>query len=974
MSYIGLDAYELINEENLDDIHAKGAFLKHKKTGAQVILLQNDDENKAFYIGFRTPPHDSTGLPHILEHSVLCGSKKFPVKEPFIELAKGSLNTFLNAITFPDRTLYPVASTNDKDFKNLMHVYMDAVFCPQVYEKKEVFMQEGWNYHLEDIDGEITYNGVVYNEMKGAYSNPENVLDRFMLKALFPDTPYRHDSGGDPEMIPHLTYEEFLDFHAKYYHPSNSYIYLYGDFDAYERLKWLDDEYLSSYDATKVDSAIPLQKPFEAVSEIEIPYPISAQDTEEENTYLAYSKVIGNVLDRELFIAYNVLDYALLSAPGAPLKKALIDAGIGKDVYGSYDGDLYQPVFTVVSKNAESSQKEKFNQIIEDVLKEQIKNGIDRQSLEAGIHTIEFRYREADFGSFPKGLAYGMQVASGWIYDNENPLKYLEALKILDELKNKIGTGYFEELIKQYLLDNKHGALITVYPKQGLTMEADAHLREELSQYKKTLGQEELEALVRTSESLTEYQLSPDSEEALLTIPLLEREDLTKEVSPIIYEECQINGIKTIFHEVETNGIGYIRLLFETDKLESKDLPYLGILQESLGVIDTNKRTYQELNNDIAAKTGGIDTSLDIFQKVEDAPYDGVRPMFEIKAKALYDKLPEAMSFISEIVLQSKLSDTKRLKEMLDMEESDLSTKFPSAGHRIAVTRARSYASVAAAFQDGTDGVAYYDKVCEIIDSFETEKDNLVNKLKELSEQIFCSEKLLISFTGTKEGFSKFKEAVMQTIADFPKGKAVETKELKLPLVHKNEGFKTAAKVQYVAQAGNFLEDGIPYTGALHVLRTILAYDYLWQQVRVVGGAYGCMCAFNRAGNASFVSYRDPHLRRTLDVYKNVIDYVRTFSASEREMTKYIIGAINEIDQPLTPAMKGERSLNLYLNGITPELLKKEREEILNVTQEDIHKLDKILQSVINKNRICVIGGEEQVEKEAEIFDEVRSL
>ena len=423
-------AYEMIQQEELKGIRSRGCLLRHKKSGARVLLIENDDDNKVFSIGFRTPPKDSTGVPHIMEHSVLCGSKNFPAKDPFVELVKGSLNTFLNAMTYPDKTVYPVASCNDKDFQNLMHVYMDAVLYPNIYQHEEIFRQEGWSYKLDSPEGELQYNGVVYNEMKGAFSSPESVLDRVILNTLFPDTSYANESGGDPEYIPDLTYEQFLDFHRKYYHPSNSYIYLYGNMDMDEKLEWLDREYLCHFDKIEVDSEIRFQEPFGKMVERELPYSIASDESEADNTYLSYNKVIGTSLDRELYLAFQILDYALLSAPGAPLKKALTEAGIGKDIMGSYDNGVYQPIFSVISKNANAEQKEAFVEKIEEVLKEIVENGMDKKALEAGINYHEFRYREADFGSYPKGLMYGLQMLDSWLYDDEKPFIHIEALDV----------------------------------------------------------------------------------------------------------------------------------------------------------------------------------------------------------------------------------------------------------------------------------------------------------------------------------------------------------------------------------------------------------------------------------------------------------------------------------------------------------------------------------------------------------------
>ena len=510
MKFDTLKNYELLQQKTLHDLQSEGYLLRHKKSGARVLLMENNDENKVFSIGFRTPPEDSTGVPHILEHSVLCGSKNFPVKDPFVELVKGSLNTFLNAMTYPDKTVYPVASCNDKDFQNLMHVYMDAVFYPNIYQHEEIFRQEGWSYNLESEEDALTYNGVVYNEMKGAFSSPEGVLDRVVLNTLFPDNTYANESGGDPDVIPELTYEQFLDFHRKYYHPSNSYIYLYGDMDMEEKLNWLDEMYLSEFDTLEIDSEIPLQKSFEEVKEVEMNYSISSNESEEDNTYLSYNKVIGTSLDKELYQAFQVLDYALLSAPGAPLKKVLVDAGIGKDIMGSYDNGIYQPIFSVVAKNANPEQKEEFVSVIEDTLAEIVKNGMDKKALEAGINYHEFRYREADFGNYPKGLMYGLQMFDSWLYDEAQPFLHVEATETFAFLKTQVDKGYFEQLIQRYLLDNTHGAIVVVKPEKGRTARLDKELEAKLQNYKKSLSKEEVAQLVAKTHQLVEYQEAED--------------------------------------------------------------------------------------------------------------------------------------------------------------------------------------------------------------------------------------------------------------------------------------------------------------------------------------------------------------------------------------------------------------------------------------------------------------------------------
>ena len=973
MSIKDLYAYELQKEEDLKGIKAKGYLLRHRKSGARVVYIENDDNNKVFSIGFRTPPSDSTGVPHIMEHSVLCGSKNFPAKDPFVELVKGSLNTFLNAMTYPDKTVYPLASCNDKDFQNLMHVYMDAVFYPNIYEHEEIFRQEGWSYQLDSAEDKLKYNGVVYNEMKGAFSSPEGVLDRVILNTLFPDTSYANESGGDPEVIPELTYEQFLDFHRKYYHPSNSYIYLYGDMDAEEKLNWLDQEYLGKYDREPVDSTICFQEPFAEIQEKFIPYSIASEESEEDNTYLSYNKVVGTSLDKELYLAFQILDYALLSAPGAPLKKALTDAGIGKDIMGSYDNGIYQPIFSVIAKNANAEQKEEFIKVIEDVLKASVKNGIDTKAIEAGINYHEFRYREADFGNYPKGLMYGLQMMDSWLYDDEKPFIHIEALDTFEFLKKQIGTGYYESLIQNYLLDNPHGAIVIVTPEKGRTARMETELEEKLQEYKASLTAEEIETFVQKTHALEDYQSEPESEENLEKIPVLKREDISREIEPIINEELTLAGVPVIFHEIETNGIGYVDVLFDMSSVEEEDLPYVGILQSVLGIIDTKHYDYGTLFNEINVNTGGIGTSLELYNDVTNIREKAFKATFEIKGKALYGKLPVAFDMMREILMESKLDDGKRIREILAMLKSRLLMKFQSSGHVTAVLRAQSYASPAAKLKDMTNGIAFYETVSYLEEHFEEEKEKLSEKLIDLSKKLFRGDNMMLSYTAAKEGLEDL-EIMVEKLKNSLHTQVSEESRCVIHCEKKNEGFKTASKVQYVAKAGNFIDQGVAYTGALQILKVIMSYDYLWQNIRVKGGAYGCMSNFNRIGEGYFVSYRDPNLKRTLDVYEGVVDYLKNFTVSERDMTKYIIGTMSGIDQPMTPASKGDRSMNLYMNKVSAEMIREERNQILDAGQDDIRALYKVAEAVLRADQMCVIGGEDKIEEEKELFKTLTSF
>lgn len=966
-----LKAYEILKTENLTDIQSTGYILRHKKSGARVAVISNTDENKVFYIGFRTPPEDETGVPHIIEHTVLCGSQKFPVKDPFVELVKGSLNTFLNAMTYPDKTIYPVASCNDKDFQNLVDVYMDAVFNPNIYKHEEIFKQEGWHYELESKDAPVTINGVVYNEMKGAYSSPDEILQQEIYRALYPDNTYSKNSGGNPEHIPDLTYEEYLNFHRRYYHPVNSYIYLYGDMDMAEKLDWMDKEYLSRYDRIELDSTIPLQKAFDEKVDVTTKYPISAGESEENKTYLSYNVSVADVLDRKLYQAFDILDYALVSAPGAPLKKALIDAGIGKDISGGFDSGSLQPVFSIVAKNANASEKEQFLEIIQKTLKDLVKNGINREALLAGINSSEFRFREADFGQFPKGLLYGIQCLDSWLFEDMEPFMHLQCLDTFRFLKEQVETGYFENLIEKYLLDNKHAAIVTIVPEKGLNAKMDQKLEEKLAQYKNSLSDEEIDQLIRDTKHLKEYQEEPSPKEELEKIPMLSREDMRKEILPLSNIEKQISGIKTICHDVAANGIDYLTLMYDVSDIPAEDIPYLGVLKALLGYVDTKTYTYADLANAINIYSGGINCGMGIYPNGEkEAP---LQVKFEVRIKTLESSLKETMSIVNEILLSSNMNDEKRLYEILAQSKARLQQSLSSAGHSVSSMRALAGFSEYAYYLDATNGITYYETVKDLEEHFDEKKQTLIAKLKQLTCQIFGTERLLISFTGDQKAFAYAEPVLKDALQKQPAGQKVH-EAARISLTRSNEAFTDASQIQYVAKVGNFADHGYHYTGALRILKLILSYDYLWINVRVKGGAYGCMSGFFRSGETYFVSYRDPNLLKTLEIYDGIPEYLRKFQADERDMTKYIIGTFSSMDTPLYPEGKGARSMNAYLQDLTEEMLQKDRDEVRNATAEDIRALSDMIQSVLQDPSVCVIGNEDAIQKEAQLFDKVTGL
>lgn len=971
MTIHDLAEYEILDEHRVEDVQSDGFILRHKKSGARIAILSNNDDNKVFYIGFRTPPEDETGVPHIIEHTTLCGSKKFPVKDPFIELAKGSLNTFLNAMTYPDKTVYPIASCNDQDFKNLMDVYLDAVFNPNITKYEEIFKQEGWHYELTGKDDELKINGVVYNEMKGAYSSPDEVLSSQIYRSLFPDNTYSKDSGGNPEYIPKLTYEAYLDFYHKYYHPSNSYIYLYGDMDVVERLEWLDKEYLSLYDYKKVNSEINKQPAFDEIKNVEAQYSITMDDSQENKTYLSYNRVVGDTLDEMLYQAFDVLDYALVSSPGAPVKQALIDAGIGDDVYGSYDAGILQPVFSFVAKNANASQADEFESIIENTLKEVVKTGINKEALLAGINSSEFKFREADFGQFPKGLLFGLNCLDSWLFDDMKPFIHLECLGTFAKLRKAVDTDYFEKLIQEYLLDNTHGSSVAVKPKRGLGNEREEALAKELSDYKASLSDEEIKKLIEDTEHLKKYQEEPSSDEDLRKLPMLTRADMKKNAMPFSNIEDELLDVKVVRHDIESNGIDYISFLFDAGDFAQSELGYLGFFTNALGLVSTEKYSYTDLANATNIYTGGISTGTASHPDIKDR--NNFVFKLEVKLKVLEKNLDKALELMEQMLLTSDFTDTKRLGELVAQIKARLQANLSSSGHLVAAMRSMSSFSRYALYQDELKGIAFYRSICHIEKELSESPKRVSDKLAAIAKKLFARNRMLISFTGNNEAYGNAKPSLEKVIAGFDKMSAIGNQAE----VHFNtakEAFIDASQIQYVAKTGDFICEGYEYTGALRLLRIILSYDYLWINVRVKGGAYGCMNTFLRSGESYFVSYRDPNLSDTLDVYDRIPEYIKSFSPDERDMTKYIIGTFSALDTPMNPEAKGSRSLSAYLEGITYEQIQKERNEILNAQPEDIRRLADLVEAVLKKDSICVIGNENMIKESAGLFENVEKL
>ena len=965
-----IGGFKIKQNQFIQEVNSDVYLMVHEKSGAKLLYLDTTDDNKVFSIGFRTPPDNSKGTPHILEHSTLCGSRKFPLKEPFVELVKGSLNTFLNAMTWPDKTMYPVASRNAVDFHNLMDVYLDAVFYPNCIDDPQILMQEGWHYELEDKDSELTYNGVVYNEMKGALSSGDAIMENFAMEKLFPDTTYGVESGGDPEVIPALSYKEFVEFYKKFYHPSNSYIFLYGDMDIEKTLNFIDSEYLSNFNEKKIDSQIKTQVPFKKREVINRKYGISESESTDKKAIHALYTAFNDHMSTLDSLAFEVLNYVLIEIEGAPLKKAVLDAELGSELSGSYIDGYKQPVWTIQLSGTDVNNQKKFEETIDETLRALALNGIDKSMLKAAINRIEFTLRENDYRGRPKGLFYGIRAMELWLYDR-NPMDALKYFDNLKQLKKFIDTNYFENLILKYVIKNNHQVLITMEPEKGLTEKKNALTAQKLEAFKNSLSEEQLNEIVENTKKLKVRQASKDSEDALKTIPLLERKDLKRIITEKKIKKDFVDGVDYLHYDVNTSGISYVRLFFNLFGINENDIFYANLLTSLLGSMDTQKYTYGELTRLENSNTGGINFSVMCFGDYNNS--DKYVPTFEVGGKALTANNKCMVELLKEIICHTEYTERKRLKELILSEKTKWDMTVFDRGHLLTMNRLISYFSKTGEFTEKL-ALSYYYFLADLVNNYDKNYDEIVKKLESVSAKIFTRNNLTIEVIGNEKDSQSVKDLVKSLICDMEIGEKNNKNSFEFNNDCYNEGFLTSGKVNYVSKGGNFKKHGFKYTGAVRVMETILRYDYLWKKVRVLGGAYGAFVQFSPNGNAVLCSYRDPNLKETLDVFKGIPDYLRNLKISEREMTKYVIGTMAAEEVQFTPSMLGDRAAADYFKGSTAEDRERIRNEIINCTLEDIHKLADLVESVINEPYLCVMGSEHKVKKSEEILKKICSL
>lgn len=940
--------------EDLPEIDGTATVMRHE-SGARLLYLANDDNDKAFSIGFKTPPVNDTGVFHILEHSVLCGSDKFPVKEPFVNLLKSSMQTFLNAMTFADKTVYPVSSTNEKDLMNLMDVYLDAVLHPAIYQRKAIFEQEGWHYELESPEAPLTYNGVVFNEMKGVMSDPDNVLYDALQAALFPDTAYRFESGGLPSAIPDLTYEDFLDNHARHYRLDNSYITLYGNLNIDRALEFLDVNYLSATnasDAAQTKAGAP--NPLRTQAPVETMDVVVEMNTSPENACAGLGYVIGTAADHERIIAIDILMDALMGSNEAPLKKALLEAGFAGDVFDYMNKSILQPFLLIEAKGIQPQKAREFQACVEESARALVKSGIDKQLIEGAIAHAEFVMREGDFGT-STGVVLAINALSSWLYDDTMAIDPLRYESIFADLREKLETDHFEHLLEEVLLDNDHRALVEVVP----TCTESSEEAERLAAIKSTLDQGQIETIIAEADELHRIQMEPDSPEALVTLPLLELDDIAAAPTEASWHLDESTPQRCLIHDVATHGIDYLSYYFTLDAVRFEEMPYVSLLSILLGKLDTAHHTAAELDTLTQLYLGRLRFSATTYEN-ETAP-QGIAPQFIVTTSALSKNIDHAVMIPQEIWAHTKFNDPERIKTILQQQRIAMEQNFSTMGNLAALARIAAGLTHAGALIDQISGVSFYFFLCDLLDHFDERADALVSTLEGLTKRIFTTA-LTLSFAGATENL----ERVWETGGSFGLApcNTDEARALVVPEpIAKNEAFIVPSDVCYVGVGTNRTTIGAaPFDGVTNIVTRALSFDYLWNEVRVKGGAYGAGYKAARTGTIMFYSFRDPNLDNTVTTYNNTGAWLANFDPSEAELRGYIISAVASYDAPLKPRALVARQDSMYFSNLPADWRKTLRAQMLDTTIESIRPRGEALKDLAGHETICVFGNKEKIE------------
>lgn len=962
-----INGFKLVETKDVPEIGSKALTFEHIKSGAHLLYLQNNDPNKVFSISFYTPPSDNTGVNHILEHSVLYGSEKYPVKSPLMQVMKQSVANFANAMTSNDRTEFPFATTNYKDFKNLLSIYMDAVFNPRFKTDRRVFDQEAWHYELNSKDDKLAYNGVVYNEMQGNYSSPEQLLQNYTNQSLFPDTLYNYEAGGDPAVMPQLTYEKALETYNKNYHPSNSCVYLYGDLDINETLKFLDEQYFSKYDKKTYNSQVPKEKPFTQRQEKVGEYAIPAGADTKNKTYLALNFVTDTNKNTEDLLGLQILSSMLLGMDTSPLKSALLENGFGTSVSGSVDVAVAEPVFKIVVNGANEADKDNFSKFVDDALKTIADGGLDKQTIKSIFNATDFSMRTNKING-QRGLNYSQSAFIGWLY-NDNPLQYLEIEQYLTNIKNKIDNGYFESLIKKYLLNNNNSSLVVLKPKAGLSDEKAAETQKALAAYKAKLSSSEVDALVKETKTFKAWQDTPDTPEALATIPTVALSDINTDVTGTSLVEKIVNDAKVLYHPLYTNKLVSMNMYFDTTSVPQDKLPYIYLLCSLLGRLDTSRYDQGALLNNIM-DIGNISCSPDIVSKYNDNKV--YYPKVTLSCVTMTDKFSPAIRLLSEIMNNTKYDNKDVIKSIVTEQKSNLVSMINNNAVGIAVGRLQSYLSQRGKYND-IGNTEYYRFICDLNDNFDEKYEDVVKNLVQVSKLVFNRENLIVGVTVDQNEYKDVEAGLSTLLGTLPKEK-LQRYTYKFDNTTKNEGFATPSNVQYVAKGFNIYDLGYQMNGSMDVLSKILTTEYLTNEVREKGGAYGSSFYVNQDGNAIFYSYRDPNLKETLNIFDKAGDFLRNFKADDKQMTNYILALVNSqgsASDPFTIASSADMS---YLSGVTMEDSVKLRNEIMNTKAKDIVAYAGLMDAIAKQNVYCVIGNAAKLNENKGLFSDVVDL
>ena len=954
-------AFNLVREENIPELNSLARLYVHKRTGARLLSIINEDENKVFGINFRTTPKDSTGVPHILEHSVLGGSEKYPVKEPFVELLKGSLATFVNAFTFPDKTCYPVASQNVQDFYNLIDVYMDAVLHPLISE--QTLMQEGWHYEINDPDEPLTYKGVVFNEMKGAYSSPDNLMGKYVQQSLFPRHVYGVDSGGDPSHIPDLTYENFRNFWETYYHPSNAFIYFYGNDDPEKRLKLMEG-YLKPYKKKKVKSVVPLSKPFKRPRKVETAYDAGDDQDIEKKNYLVVNWKLPDTSDPVLNFSLRILGHILIGTPAAPLRKALLDSGLGEDLAGiGMETELRHFIFSTGLKGTRKRHARKIEKLIYDTLESLVREGIDPDTVAASMNTVEFRLRENNTGAYPVGIALMRRVLTTWIHD-EDPFKLLAFEGPLNEIKQKLASDprYFESLIQTHLLDNSHRTTLRLKPDPEVGKRLDEEEKARLAKIRESLSESQLAELVENAKKLKLQQETPDSSEALETLPVLALEDLDKKNKTIPIEVLEMQETKVLYHDLFTNGIVYLDLGFDLHALPKELLPLTEIFIRALLETGTNKEDFVRLSQRIGKSTGGIHGTAVTATAI--GSRESVAKLF-LRGKATVSQAGELLNILKDVLLGAQLDNRERIKQIVLEEKAGLESSLVPSGHVYVNQRLRAQFGESGWAKDQMSGIGYLFALRALATDVDKKWKSVLQKLEAMREALITRQALICNVTLDAANWESFKPQLDTFLSALP-AREVRIESFGVQPEQKKEGLTIPAQVNYVGKGANLYDLGYEYDGSANVITDYLRMTYLWEKIRVQGGAYGTFCVFDDAsGVLTFLSYRDPNVAATIDNYDRAAAFLKGLDSSrltENEIKKAIIAAIGDLDAYQLPDAKGYTSMLRYLTNRTDELRQEIRDEVLSTNGEDFIAFGEVLEKVAQSNAVAVIGSQNAIE------------